>query len=234
MTFARWLLVHSLSICILIMLIIGYFFKDELKLNQAYHQLLNLEPDSIVAQVENNLNKPNTKVYEPKKRAISSQASNAEATQSTHSDFAKTTQQPANESKVEAHNTTLNTKTTFDNTHLQVNPEPVFKDDKPTKSFLYLAREAYWQKEYQKSLNFYKQAIEKEPSSADLYGEVGNVHFGLKQLAPASNFYLMAGELFLKTGQDDRAKEVYDILASISPEKAEKLLAIKRSKTNPR
>jgi len=44
MTFGRWLLIHSFSIFLVSLLVLGYLYREELQLEQAYQQLLNLDP----------------------------------------------------------------------------------------------------------------------------------------------------------------------------------------------
>ncbi len=47
MQIGRWLLIHSFSIFLVSLLILGYFFRDELKLEQAYHQILPLDGQEL-------------------------------------------------------------------------------------------------------------------------------------------------------------------------------------------
>lgn len=52
MTFGRWLLIHSFSIFLVGVLIFGYLYRDELQLEQAYQQLLNLdEHKNVIGQL---------------------------------------------------------------------------------------------------------------------------------------------------------------------------------------
>lgn len=172
MTFGRWLLVHSLSVSILIMLGAAYYFKNELKLNEAYRELLQIDPDAM--QVVKKL-KPSMQ---------------------------------------------------------QSSDNQMFNDSSPIeqKDYLLMARQAYWQQDYASAIGYYAREMLKTPNSPDLYGELGNLYYGLKNYERASNNYLKAGKLMLEFNDDARAKQIYEILVSIAPEKANMLLSFKNNK----
>lgn len=66
MTFGRWLLIHSFSIFLVILFFVGYLYRDELQLEQAYQQLLNLEPKKLTAK---DSNVPEDQSMQPEKAA---------------------------------------------------------------------------------------------------------------------------------------------------------------------
>lgn len=216
MTFGRWLLVHSFSISILAMLAIGYFYKDELKLNEAYKQLLQLDTSNIPSldssDIEPKVEKQVEEIDEDDSNIVLKQDEPVELEPNKTKEPIDTTPEKKSLDKIE----NLTVISTLSGT----------KESKP-KDYLLLAREAFWNKDYQLSIDYYNLEIEKSPEIADLYGEVGNVYYGLKDFDSASDFYLKAGELFLNSSEEGRAKQIYDILLSIAPNKASTLLEIK-------
>ncbi len=107
----------------------------------------------------------------------------------------------------------------------QVENEPLIEP--VAIDYLLKAREAYRDKNYQTAIQLYSNEITKNPNSADLYGELGNIYYSLNNYDVASVHYLKAGELFIQNLDEIRAKQVYDILISIAPARAERLLQLR-------
>ncbi len=219
MTFGRWLLVHSLSISILVMLGVGFFFKDELKLNEAYSQLLQLDESTI-----KNLRDGGVQETKPPIEAlemVEESATQVELSSPPLSEpvvkeetVAEKQQEKSFEPEVKSESSVISS----------VINEPV--------DYLLKAREAYWDNEFQYAIELYSAEIKKNPSSPDLYGEIGNIYYGLDNYSAASDYYLKAGELFLQANDDIRAKQIYEILVTISPEKAQQLLDVRQRVQN--
>ena len=236
MTFGRWLLVHSLSISILLMLGVGYMFKNELKLNEAYRQLLKIDADTIsLSSKENNEDDQNSKDSKKTVRELEESKATKENTLSfkapiEQKDPAVSTLSMNDTDKEEAKITAKLSypKETELNTIISESIEPS-KVEEVTESENHLlsARQAYWNKDYQSAIDFYSKAMTNSPNSSDLYGELGNLYYGLKDYDLASSNYLEAGSLMIKNNEDNRAKQIYDILLSIAPDKAKLLLALK-------
>ncbi len=210
MTFGRWLLVHSFSISILLMLGLGYVFKEELKLQEAYHQLLSI--DSAVLSEQHASAPVDNKVINNKQIVSNDVAPAAINTQSRSTVTLKRTLP----------------ETTLEPVASTLAPQPSAQKTMPENiDYLLQAREAFWDKNYQLAIKLYTDEIHKTPESADLYGELGNIYYSLNDYDNASTHYLKAGELFLKMNDGIRAKQVYDILISIAPAKAQLLLNLK-------
>lgn len=251
MTFGRWLLVHSLSISILVMLGVGYFFKNELKLNEAYSQLLEIDKKAISlaakpATEESASKEPASKelvskepalielvkpapiqariaaVQEKEKKAIVKVEPSAIYQEAPVDVFDET----ASKAKLDTSNLPSTLKATKEAPQFSNNT----KESEQPVDFLLLARQAYWDENYQLALENYEKELEKMPNSPDLYGEIGNLYYGLKRFDLASTNYLEAGKIMLELNDQARAKKIYDILISIAPDKAEMLLSIKNDK----
>lgn len=267
MTFGRWLLVHSLSICILVMFAVGYFFKQELKLNQAYSELLDIDTEALSlndlgsekkapaslatadndqAQLKQNSNSKHSgalvDVKDAPEMAVADETVEIEVV-STLTAESESTANAEKTSPVFVRPEAIQTKTlppeeiekeilAYQNKLQNPTPPAVVK---PTaaisapaeQNLLALAREAYWNHDYKLALDLYQQEIRKHPNTADLYGEMGNIYYGLEQFGLAAQHYFRAGELLLDSNDPQRAKEVYEVLNVFAPEMAEKLLVKK-------
>jgi len=220
MTFGRWLLVHSLSISILVMLGVGYVYKEELKLQEAYSQLLLIDTQSLSSSHED-------KQHKTVKQAVIGNVNNEQkVAHSIIKNNGEKTSDVKQEEKVRVENPlSTEVKPVIKTTHGL--PTFVEKEIEKDVDYLLNARKAYWDKDYQKAIELYQNEISKNPDSADLLGELGNIYYSLNNYDVASSHYLNAGELFLKTDDQVRAKQIYNILMSIAPDKAQLLLNLK-------
>ncbi len=232
MTFGRWLLVHSLSICILIMLGLGYVYKEELKLQEAYSQLLSIDSEALTQEKENSSS--GTTVSGKEVNSSSNQNMQVRETNgATNPVVAQGNQQVVNVLSKSSSTVTLKRplpKTKVEPIASTLKPQERLQESVTNNTdidYLLQAREAYWDKNYQLAVNLYTDEINKTPDSPDLYGELGNIYYRLNNYEIASSHYLKAGELFIKTNDQLRAKQIYDILISIAPAKAQILLNFK-------
>jgi len=225
MTLGRWLLIHSLSISIVVMLGVGYLFKQELKLSEAYNQLLQIDSSTLVI-VKDISNKEiegatDTKVQQTSNKTVDIRKSSIAVV--------------ANEKEVkpsivevnEPNSSTLPVEDVISFSNNTQHVENKSQIEETATDYLLQAREAYWDKDYQYAIQLYSKEIIKNPNSADLYGELGNIYYSLNNYDIASVHYLKAGELFIQNQDEIRAKQVYDILMSIAPARAEMLLQLK-------
>ncbi len=179
MTFGRWLLIHSFSIFLVTLLILGYIYREELKLEQAYQQLLNLEPEKVtITSVSPDQTK---KPMEPEPPA-----------KTTTEKIDKTTElsEPA--------------KTIDPLPEISSVPtvsEPVIQQDQR----LLMARKAYWDKNYQQAIRYYQLLIQENPRNPDYFGELGNIYYALNDDQNASKAYYQAAMILLEQNQNKRA-----------------------------
>ncbi len=225
MTFGRWLLVHSLSISILVMLGVGYYFKNELKLNEAYSQLLQIDPDSISLpshSTKNSSKKSELQEDQVVELTVVKKPASNDVVILPEQALSDMSSEHSNTEAVSEKNTVIDKQLISTNVNqLNVNEQ---------SDYLLMARQAFWDKNYQSSINYYAKEMVKTPKSPDLYGELGNLYYGLKNYELASHNYLEAGKLMIEIDDQVRAKQMYDILLSLAPEKADVLLTLKNDK----
>lgn len=215
MTFGRWILVNSFSISILIMLGIGYVYKDELKLNEAYRQLLVIDPEKVL--VSPKADSVETAQESSKKPLENSKPIVVESTLSKKESFSSVAE-PVQKIEPLINNNEISSTTLDTEVNQSNQSKPV------VKNLLNDARKAYWEKDYEKSVTLYQSQIKTQPNVADIYGELGNVFFTMGSNETAAKHYFEAGQLFLQQKQDQRAKQVYEILSKLAPKLAQQLL----------
>jgi tetratricopeptide (TPR) repeat protein len=196
MTFGRWLLVHSFSIFLVGLLVVGYLYRDELQLEQAYQQLLNLDrPTEVIESL---------KLDQKKKPALAN----------TEADEIK---QPMAKSEPE-----VSTVNKSEIASIQVTPTikqaEFSKDD-----LLFDARQAYWERDYKGAIGRYQQLINRDPQNPDYSGELGNVYYAMNDHKMASELYFRTAQLLLHQGQRDAAAQLLSPLNAMNRELGDKL-----------
>ncbi|MDJ0832980.1 MAG: tetratricopeptide repeat protein [Gammaproteobacteria bacterium] len=180
MTFGRWLLIHSFSIFLVVLLILGYVYREELQLEQAYQQLLNIEPDKLTFDRE-----PESAAVIPEQpESIPTlEQQPAAVEEPAPLIFAEPAPEPA------IMPPTVSSVPTF--------AEPVFAQNER----LFQARRAYWNKNYNQAIEMYRQLIEQDPSNPDYYGELGNIYYALNDDENASTAFYQAALILLEQNQ---------------------------------
>ena len=187
MTFGRWLLIHSFSIFLVTLLILGYVYREELQLEQAYEQLLKIEPDKLT---------------------MADKPSEADAEPALTTDEPELTPQPTLIPRAEE--PTLTSKkavdaeisgTAFESEPRLTLPEPVFELD----NILRLARKAYWDKNYSESIRLYQRLIEQDDKNADYFGELGNIYYSLNDDQNASRAFYQAAMILIEQNKPQDA-----------------------------
>ncbi len=95
------------------------------------------------------------------------------------------------------------------------------------------ARHAYWQGQYQQSVEDYQQAIELMPESPDGHGELGNVYYAQGEWDKAGESLYQAAIRLLDKGRSDKANNMLSIIRGLRHERAmelEKRLQTQRSR----
>lgn len=208
MSFARWLLVHSFSIFIVAALLLGYSYREELQLQEAYDQLLQLRPPSEMEPVDL-VNKPAIPFNQP----IASQPSEAtENTVVTSSNGDISTLQPG---QVEESAKLVEP--------VESVPTLSVESDVYIKEELALARQAYWDQRYDEAVARYRRLIDQSPDNVDYVGELGNVLYTVNDYRLAARSYYQAALLLLEQGQPAQARKLLSPITAMDRQLGDKL-----------
>jgi hypothetical protein len=209
MTFGRWLLVHSFSIFLVCLLLLGYWFRDELQLQQAYQQLLNLERPEV-----------------RKEPAISNSVNNSDkiATSVTTTTSVNPIPQPEPQTTQNAHEEESKAVTIGETEALAIQSKPtvseqVYEQD----TLLYKARKAFWDKEFQKSISLYKDLINQHKHNPDYLGEMGNVYYAMNDFEHASQVFYQTARVLVEKGQYEQAWQLVSPVTAMNRELGEDL-----------
>jgi tetratricopeptide (TPR) repeat protein len=197
MTFGRWLLIHSFSIILVIILVLGYLYREELQLQQAYQQLLNLD--------------------QPTEGVIKSLALNNNSQQKSEPKTSDQVQQPvAKTNKVIASND--------GNQSEPIQLTPTIKQAEFHKdNLLFDARQAFWEHDYKTAIAYYQKLIQRDPDNPDYSGELGNIYYAMNDYNNASELYFRTAQLLLQHGQRDAASQLLPPLNAMNRELGDKL-----------
>jgi tetratricopeptide (TPR) repeat protein len=85
------------------------------------------------------------------------------------------------------------------------------------------ARQLYWKRDMRAAANAYQSLGQANPENPDVWGEIGNFYYSLRQRQPAVEAYSRA--LTLLVGQNDqtRAQQMLDVLYKLDAGKAREL-----------
>lgn len=197
MTFGRWLLIHSFSIFLLILFFLGYIYRDELKLVQAYEQLLNLDDKPL------KIGKSESTDETIEVQEKSAQQSTSAITEKPEAEISMTEELPPAIS--------LESKPTL--------TKPVFAQDEG----LLKARKAYWDKDYQNAIRYYQQLINNNRSNPDYVGELGNIYYALNDYENAARQYFQAAMLLIDQGKYEQARLLVSPVTAMNRDLGEEL-----------
>ena len=85
------------------------------------------------------------------------------------------------------------------------------------------ARKAFYQRDYDKSIQSYKDVIASTEDNFDAYGELGNVYFNQGKNKEAAAAYFEAAAILIRKGQVNRARSLSGLLNHLDKAKAEEL-----------
>lgn len=85
------------------------------------------------------------------------------------------------------------------------------------------ARKAFYQRDYDKSIQSYKDVIASTEDNFDAYGELGNVYFNQGKKQEAASAYFEAAAILIKKGQVSRAQSLMGLMRHLDKAKAEEL-----------
>lgn len=209
MSFARWLLVHSFSIFIVAVMLLGYIYREELQLQQAYDQLLQLRPPSEMEEAVDRVEKPAI----PFTSAATSQPSeNSEATAVIASTGSISEYQPEEVSQAAKPLALVESVPTL------AAESTVYIEQE-----LALARQAYWDQRYDESVARYRRLIDQSPDNVDYIGELGNVLYTVNDYRLAARTYYQAALLLLEQGQPAQARKLLSPITAMDRGLGDKL-----------
>jgi len=198
MTFGRWLLVHSFSIFLVILLLLGYLYRDELQLEQAYQQLLNLDTPEVLKEAATD---PEEKTR-PQKAEKEVPVSKSPADSNTAS--SETSVEPKLQDMIEPKPTVS---------------EVIIEQD----ALLFRARQSYWNKDYETAIRSYQQLIQKERDNADYLGELGNIYYALNDFPNASMHFYQAALVLIRQNNIEQARSLVSPVTAMNRELGDKL-----------
>lgn len=191
MSFGRWLLVHSFSIFLVGLLLFGYLYREELQLEQAYHQLLNLDDSQqVISALQRKTVQPS--VEEPNASTEAAEAGKSD-TNEVAAPVEVTTEQPNRVSMAPV-----------------VATEPTISEtvQSPGQQLLMSARRAFWNRDYQASVERYRELLNRQPTNADYNGELGNVYYAMNDFDNASQQYYRTALILLDGNQIEAARQL--------------------------
>ena len=208
MSFGRWLLVNSFTIILFTLFLFGYVYRSELQLENAFNQLLNIEP--VPALTFPDTLKPSSTV---KKQQVTEPKGADE----------KVTSRPVIDEEKEIDKGLPSTFTAVPT----VSTVPPHKTEsveiQSELNQLYVARQAYWDKNYADAIYVYRQLIQQNRNNPDYLGELGNIYYSLNDNQNASKLYYQAALLFVNQNQPDRAQLLVAPIIAMNRELGEKL-----------
>jgi len=208
MSFGRWLLVNSFTIILLTLFLFGYVFRSELQLENAFNQLLNIEPVPALSLPDSSKSMPTEK--------------NQDAIQQKDTDI-KTISSPVIVEKKETDKEAPSNVSAVPTVSTVPPPKIESVEIQGEINQLYLARQAYWDKNYADAIYFYRQLIQQNRNNPDYLGELGNIYYSLNDNQNASKLYYQAAMLFVNQNQSDRAHLLVAPIVAMNRELGEKL-----------
>lgn len=197
MTFGRWLLVHSFSIFLVTLFILGYIYRDELQLQQAYEQLL--------AKPSKPENLESSKPVEEK----ATEQPSIQATQETPPDEPAPPSDEA--SSIEPATGFIESTPTISTTIIDLN------------ELLLKARKAYWDKDYALAIQHYKQLIQDDAANPDYRGELGNIYYSLNDYDDAAMHYYQAAQILIRQGKYEQARLLVSPISAMNRDLGDQL-----------
>ncbi len=208
MSFGRWLLVHSFSLFLLALLVMLYLFRNELLLDQAFHQLLGQKTVSDSALSKNE--------RASEKSATSAKTNLRQHTAPTY----RNKNQPVTQNPLVASDSKPVTQP-------DLVAVPTLTGSAVSRSNrnadLMRARQAYWDKAYHRSITEYRRLIEQNRDNPDYLGELGNVYYTLNDDQHAAQMYYQAALLFIQHRQPQHARSLLAPITALDRELGDRL-----------
>ena len=222
MTFGRWLLVHSFSIFLVVLLVAGYVYREELRLQEAYHQLLNLSPQPTQETAGKSSSGSRSQV-EPA----------AQAPEVATTPVARPSPAAEPQATLETGHSTLpeSVNQTARNLPLVVSPT-IESEVIELDGLLIEARGAFWDKRFDQAIQSYQALLQQQPTNPDLFGELGNVYYAMNDYQRAAEHYFEAASLLIQSGEVSRARQLIAPVTAMDRELGERLSSRLRRTVN--
>ncbi|MBC8210021.1 MAG: tetratricopeptide repeat protein [Gammaproteobacteria bacterium] len=218
MSFGRWILIHSFSIFLVTAFFLGYVFRAELQLEQVYRQLLNIDPKSvsITSKTRSQATASGEAQLKPEKQ-----------------DPTSTTDTPAKSVQIGIRSEQSKTQTSALPTTAQTPVSPIVNQTSAPQAIparvpdlqdeLFLARKAYWKKNYADAIAGYQLLIQKDRGNPDLRGELGNIYYALNDTDNASKLYYQSAMILLQQNRPEQARLLLSPIIAMNRELGEDL-----------
>lgn len=190
MTVGRWFLIHSFSIFLVAMFLLGYVFREELQLEQAYRQLLNLEQQTTA---DNGAQKTEAAARTQTERSLIE--SNEPTADTPPKSVSAATDSEQASGRIESMDGQMAPGLPT------VSTSVIQLDD-----LLYQARKAYWDGDYQLAIRLYQQLIEDDGDNADHIGELGNIYYAINDFDNAARQFYQAAIILIARGKREQAR----------------------------
>ena len=216
MSFGRWLLTHSLSLFLALMLLVAWYWRDELQLDRAWLQL----------QQQAGLSETKTEEQQPPQ---------TQAPSVDEADRPATTDEPVTGPEAETASTPEKSAenpppeqvadTATGSPPDASSPPAGGKDSPPSSgdSLLLSARKAFWSRDFDRAIALYQSLIEQNPDNPDYLGELGNIYYNLNRFDRAAEMFQQAGKLLVRQGDLARARQLLPELLALDPERGRQL-----------
>jgi len=216
MSIGRWLLTNSFFLVAFFLAAVLWLFQDELKLSYAYQQLIGAEalstPANEVQKVvsESPVSESLVSITEnptPKTNALSQEEEKKPVEQVIVDPVSATTslemQEPVKAAPVDEVAETFSSSQ-FESTLIQ-------------------ARNAFWDRQYQQSIGYYKELLLQQPNRADLLGELGNVYYAVNQWDDSVSAYFQAAQRLIEQNKPEQARQLLPVITALDRAKADEL-----------
>ncbi|VAW79354.1 hypothetical protein MNBD_GAMMA13-251 [hydrothermal vent metagenome] len=96
-------------------------------------------------------------------------------------------------------------------------------DDKSLQQQLDEARELYWQHDVHAAEAVYQSLGRDYPKNSDVWGEIGNFYFSIRQSHPASRAYYRTVSLLIDAGDTQKARQLLGVLYQLDADRGREL-----------
>jgi tetratricopeptide (TPR) repeat protein len=213
MSFGRWLLIHSFSIFIVVVFVLGYFYREELQLEQVYQQVLN-RPVDQQASVPQKSPEP---VQDANKIDVAENQVTDVAPATT------TVAEPSTRPELvfpAQHKPPVDREAPRDKISAQPTVSSTFIEQ---SELLYQARKAYWDKNYEMAIFHYQQLIEEDGDNPDYIGELGNIYYSLNDFDNAAQQFYQAAVILIARDQREQASLLVSPVIAMNRDLGERL-----------
>lgn len=209
MSFGRWLLIHSFSIFLVGLFLLGYLYRDELQLEQVYQQLLSTGKQKV-AEVSDS---DRAETLQPDSKTGEATASAGEQKE------AVPVGEPSEAIMMQQEEMVADSQTLD---FLQSTPT-VSKTIIELDDLLFKARKAYWDKDYPLAISYYQQLIEDDGDNPDYIGELGNIYYSINDIENASQLYYQAAIILIAKNRIDQARSLLSPVTAMNRDLGDKL-----------